>query len=207
MIKIAVIEDNNRYREFIKLLIEGVNDLEVVFDASNCLDIKLPIIKVEPDVIILDIDLPGKSGIETIEELKQAVPNANILILTVFEDDEKIFKALKEGADGYLLKKDSIPTIIQGIRAVHMGQSAMNGMIAKKVLTYFQKKPSIDKPEDYELTKREHEILELLIEGLSYKEIAEKCFISKETLNSHIKNVYRKLNVHSRSQAAARFRK
>src|SRR4051812_15605528 len=126
-------------------------------------------------------------------------------MLTVFEDDEKIFSAIKAGADGYLLKKDPPQKILDAIRDLSEGKASMNGLIAKKVMEFFQvKKPSLD-VEAFNLTKREHEILDLLIQGLSYKEIAAKCFISPETMNSHIKNIYQKLNVHSRAQISARF--
>jgi DNA-binding NarL/FixJ family response regulator len=126
-------------------------------------------------------------------------------MLTVFEEDEKIFAAIRAGANGYLLKKDSPQKILDAIKELNDGKSSMNGLIAKKVMEYFHKKKLLPKVEDFHLSKREHEILELLIEGLTYKEIATKCFISPETMNSHIKNIYQKLNVHSRAEATARF--
>jgi DNA-binding NarL/FixJ family response regulator len=127
-------------------------------------------------------------------------------MLTVFEDDDKIFGAIKAGANGYLLKKDSPQKILDAIDAVVKGESPMNGMIAAKVLDYFQKqKSNAEQLEQHKLTEREKEILHLLIKGNSYKEIASAIFISVETLNSHIKNIYRKLNVHSRSELAAKF--
>ena len=126
-------------------------------------------------------------------------------MLTVFEDDEKIFGAIKAGANGYLLKKDSPQKILDAIKELSEGKSSMNGLIAKKVMEYFHKKKLIPKIEDFHLSRREQEILELLIEGLTYKEIAARCFISPETMNSHVKNIYQKLNVHSRAEATARF--
>ena len=127
-------------------------------------------------------------------------------MLTVFEDEEKIFGAIKAGANGYMLKKDSPHKIIESVHAVYMGESAMNGLIASKVLEYFykqQKKKELLKQNN--LSVREKEILQLLVKGLSYKEIAATCFISVQTLNSHIKNIYQKLNVHSRSELAAKY--
>jgi len=128
------------------------------------------------------------------------------MMLTVFEDDEKIFGAIKAGANGYLLKKDSPQKILDAIEAVYRGESPMNGMIASKVLDYFQRQQKKNNDLNQSgLTEREKEILKLLIKGNSYKEIAGMLFISIETLNSHIKNIYRKLNVHSRSELAAKF--
>lgn len=129
-----------------------------------------------------------------------------VLMLTVFEDNEKIFGAIKAGANGYLLKKDSPQKILDSIEAVAKGESPMNGMIASKVLDYFQQtQQSNSTLYQSNLTEREKEILLLLMKGSSYKEIAAHIFISVETLNSHIKNIYRKLNVHSRSELASKF--
>src|SRR5215211_2806431 len=135
----------------------------------------------------MDIDLPGKSGIEAVRELKEVFTDLKILMLTVFEDDDKIFGAIKAGADGYLLKKDSPQKILDAIQELYEGKASMNGLIAKKVMEYFQQKPVINNIAEFHLTKREHEILELLVKGLSYKQIAASCFISIETMNSHIK--------------------
>jgi DNA-binding NarL/FixJ family response regulator len=160
----------------------------------------------KPDVVLMDIDLPIKSGIQAVWEIKKRWPEIKILMLTVFEDDEKIFGAIKAGANGYLLKKDSPQKILEAIDAVHKGESAMNGMIAVKLLEYFQKQGlKISDMEESHLTTREKSILQWLVKGLSYKEIASDSFISIETLNSHIKNIYRKLNVHSRSELAAKY--
>jgi DNA-binding NarL/FixJ family response regulator len=167
----------------------------------------IPLFEVDkPDVVLMDIDLPVKSGIQAVWEIKKHWPEIKVLMLTVFEDDEKIFGAIKAGANGYLLKKDSPQKILESIDAVHNGESPMNGMIAAKLLEYFQKQgKKMDDLKELHLTKRETEILDLLVKGLSYKEIAANFFISIETLNSHIKNIYRKLNVHSRSELAAKY--
>jgi DNA-binding NarL/FixJ family response regulator len=160
----------------------------------------------KPDVVLMDIDLPGISGIQGVWEIKKIWPEIKVLMLTVFEDDEKIFSAIKSGANGYLLKKDNHQKLLDAIEAVYKGESPMNGMIAAKVLDYFQKhQKNSTSLFQSNLTQREKEILQLLMKGLSYKEIASNIFISLETLNSHIKNIYRKLDVHSRSELAARF--
>lgn len=207
MIKTAIVEDQTRYRDLLKLILEGSDKIQLLFEREHCRNIIDDVVKQMPDVLIMDIDLPGRSGIDAVTELKDVFPEMRILMLTVFEDEEKIFGAIKAGANGYLLKKDSPQRILDAIQELYEGRSSMNGLIANKVLEYFQQKTVVNIDEQYRLTKREKEILQLLIEGLSYKEIAAKCFISPETLNSHIKNIYQKLNVHSRAQLAARFRK
>ncbi len=207
MIRLCIIEDNAAYRKALELLISSIPDFEIVCINSHLADIQNLARKTFPDVYVLDIDLPVTSGISGIKLIKEVNPDAGILMLTVFEDEEKIFQSIKAGALGYLLKKDPPEKIINAIRAIHAGESIMNGQIARKILNYFSKevaaKPSIA---DYKLTKRETEILELLINGLSYKEIAAKCAISLDTVFSHIKKIYTKLKVNSRSEISARFR-
>lgn len=205
MIRIAIVEDQARYRELLRLIISGADQMEIVFEKEHCRNIIDDIVQAIPEVLIMDIDLPGKSGIDAVIEVKAVFPDINILMLTVFEEDEKIFAAIKAGANGYLLKKDSPQKILDAIKELSEGKSSMNGLIAKKVMEYFHKKKLIPKIEDFHLSRREQEILELLIEGLTYKEIAARCFISPETMNSHVKNIYQKLNVHSRAEATARF--
>lgn len=207
MMKLAIIEDNQRYRDFLKTMILSSGMIELVYEKDHCRGIILAIQQYSPDVIIMDIDLPGISGIEGALNVKEAFPEIKVLMLTVFEEEEKIFSAIKAGADGYLLKKDTPQKILDSISEVFEGKSPMNGMIAKKVLEFFQKKTVVYDGDDYHLTRRELEILELLMAGLSYKEIAGKCYITVQTLNSHIKNIYQKLGVHSRSEIAARYRK
>lgn len=205
MIKTAIVEDQPRYRDLLRLILTASDNIELLFEREHCRSIIDDIVKQMPDVLIMDIDLPGKSGIDAVSEIKAIFPELKILMLTVFEDDEKIFGAIKAGANGYLLKKDSPQKILDAIHELSEGKASMNGLIAKKVMEYFQKKTPVPNVEEFHLTKREHEILKFLIEGLSYKEIAATCYISTETMNSHIKNIYQKLNVHSRAQIAARF--
>ena len=205
MIRTAIVEDQSRYRDLLRLILTGSDNIQLVFEKEHCRNIIDDVVKEMPDVLIMDIDLPGKSGIDAVIELKAVFPEIKILMLTVFEDDEKIFAAIKAGANGYLLKKDSPQKILDAIKELNEGKASMNGLIAKKVMEYFHKKKAVANVDEFNLTKREDEILELLIQGLSYKEIAAKCFISPETMNSHIKNIYQKLNVHSRAQINARF--
>jgi len=204
MIKISIIEDNIEYRDAVSLMINMQDDMTMLHLMESC-DGMMESFKVSlPDLVLMDIDLPGMNGIEAIWKIRKVYPGLTILILTVFEDEEKIFGAFKAGANGYLLKKDSPVKIVDAIREALRGASPMNGFIATKVLDYFHQQNIHDIPEST-LTVREKEVLELLIKGLSYKLIASSIYISVETLNSHVKNIYRKLNVHSRSELAAKF--
>ncbi len=205
MIHVACIEDNPQYLTTLSIIMQLNSELKVIHKLESC-ETMIPLFEVEkPDVVIMDIDLPGISGIKGVWELKQRWPEIKVLMLTVFEDEDKIFGAIKAGANGYLLKKDSPQKILDSIFSIHLGEAPMNGMIAAKMLDYFQQHSRKSDLDEYHLTSREKEILQLLVNGLSYKEIAATCYISNETLNSHIKNFYRKLNVHSRSEIAARF--
>ncbi len=205
MINVALIEDNSQYRTAISIILQLNENLKLIHKMEDCEEMIALFELQKPDVVLMDIDLPGINGIQGVWEIKKKWADIKVLMLTVFEDNEKIFGAIKAGANGYLLKKDSPQKILDSIEAVAKGESPMNGMIAAKVLDYFQQSQQ-KKSSLYEsnLTEREKEILSLLIKGLSYKEIASNIFISIETLNSHIKNIYRKLNVHSRSELASR---
>jgi DNA-binding NarL/FixJ family response regulator len=208
MIRLAIIEDNLTYRMALEALIKTVADVELVYTGADLSGIKA-LLAADPHVVIMDIDLGKDSGIQGVHMIKGAKPEIQVLMLTVFEDEEKIFNSIKAGAVGYLLKKDAPQKIMEAIQHVYNGEGAINGLIARKILEYIPKNaaalkaPNLDA---YNLTKREKEILSLLIDGLSYKEIAAKCFISIDTINSHIRKIYSKLDVHSRSEIAARLR-
>lgn len=207
MVRIAIIEDNPQYRQTLSIILQLDESFKLIHKLANCNDMMKLFAEEKPDVVIMDIDLPGTSGIEGVWELKQRWPDIKVLMLTVFEDEDKIFGAVRAGANGYMLKKDSPQKIIESIHSVNKGESAMNGLIASKVLEYFhhQQKKTVDSLDKSNLTQREKEILQLLVKGFSYKEIAASCFISTLTLNSHIKNIYQKLDVHSRAELTAWF--
>lgn len=206
MLNIAIIEDNPQYRTAISIILQLNENFKLIHKLENAKEMTGRFEVEKPDVVLMDIDMPGMNGIEAVWEIKKHWPEIKILMLTVFEDDDKIFGAIKAGANGYLLKKDSPQKILDAVDAVTKGESPMNGMIAAKMLDYFQKQQRKNNDlEQSNLTEREREILQLLIKGNSYKEIASTLFISVETLNSHIKNIYRKLNVHSRSELAAKY--
>jgi DNA-binding NarL/FixJ family response regulator len=157
-----------------------------------------------PDVILMDINLPKMNGIECVRQLKALLPSAQILMLTVYEDSDKIFNSLLAGASGYLLKRTPQTEILEAIADVHRGNSPMTGHIARKVVQYFNQRGSTD-TEMEKLSNREREVLEYLARGSSYKEIAGALTVSIDTVRAHIKGIYGKLHVHSRGEAVARF--
>lgn len=206
MLNIAIIEDNAQYRTAISIIMQLNENFRLIHKLESCTEMIRRFEAETPDVVLMDIDMPGMSGIQGVWEIKKHFPDIKVLMLTVFEDEEKIFGAIRAGANGYLLKKDSPQKILEAIDAVYMGESPMNGMIAAKVLDFFQHQHTKNKElSQSNLTERESEILQLLMHGNSYKEIAAAIFISVETLNSHIKNIYKKLNVHSRSELSAKY--
>lgn len=206
MINVAIVEDNPQYRTTLAIILQLNENLKLIHKLEDAETVMAHFEVQKPDVVLMDIDLPVISGIQAVWKIKKTWPEVRILMLTVFEDEEKIFGAIKAGANGYLLKKDSPQTILDSIEALARGESAMNGMIASKLLEYFQKqavkRTSLD---ETDLTNREKTILQSLVNGKSYKEIAAELFISVETLNTHVKNIYRKLNVHSRGELAAKY--
>lgn len=206
MVRLALIEDNTDYRATLSRILQRNKEITIIHELTGCEEM-IPLFEVDfPDLVIMDIDLPGISGIEGVWQLRQHWPEMKVLMLTVFEDSEKIFGAIKAGANGYLLKKDSPDKIMDAIFSLQNGESIMNGIIAAKVMEYFKKQADAEpKLEAYHLTEREKEILFKLILGLGYKQIASDCGIARETLNTHMKSIYRKLNVHSRAEVAARF--
>jgi DNA-binding NarL/FixJ family response regulator len=200
VIKVAIYEDNEGLREILCSVIRDTEGLELAGEFRHCLDILKNTAAFEPDVILMDIDLPGKSGIEGVREVKSAYPKVEVIMITVFEDDDRIFKALQAGATGYLLKKTSLHSMIQAIQEVHAGGAPMSPSIARKVLQMpFALKN--DNVSEYNLSQREIEIMKLLSKGLSYKMVAEELFISIDTVRSYIKRIYEKLHVHSITEA------
>ena len=207
MIRLAIVEDNHVYLDALKVYLTKAHDIALVYVASNLQQMPL-LISAKPDVVIMDIDLGADSGINGIQLIKEVLPGTGIFMLTVFDDQEKIVQSIKAGASGYLLKKDSPKKIVEAIRNIYKGEGVISGQVTKTLLNAFAK-PSEYQPDfkGYSLTKRETEIVLLLIDGLSYKEIASRSYISMATLNTHISNIYDKLNIHSRAEIAARFRK
>ncbi|SDB37179.1 two component transcriptional regulator, LuxR family [Flavobacteriaceae bacterium MAR_2010_188] len=203
MIKIAIIEDNESLRLNLIKLFESTTDIKCVLQLVNLFNVISELRFNPPDIILMDIGLPNINGIEGVRTVKSHYPKIEILMFTVFEDDDKIFEAIKYGASGYLLKKTPPMEIISAIRDLYNGGAPMSPSIARKVVTAFQTRPQSSK-ETYKLTTREYEVLHSLVDGLSYKKIAEKYCISISTIRSHICNIYEKLHVHSRAEAVAK---
>jgi DNA-binding NarL/FixJ family response regulator len=200
MINVAIVEDIDDLREAMVSLVQGQEDLLCVFSFSNGEDALIALSENPVDVVLMDIHLPGISGIECLAQLKQKHPAMQFMMCTIFQDDDNIFKALKAGASGYLLKGDDPAKIIAAIHDLSTGGSPMNATIARRVIDTFHK-PEELMPQDTLLTRREHELLALLAKGLRYKEIAAQLFISIETVRKHINNIYTKLQVQSRMDA------
>jgi DNA-binding NarL/FixJ family response regulator len=198
-IKVAIIEDEKEIRENLQVLINGSEGFICTHVYSNAEDAINNIPYASIDVVLTDINLPAKSGIDCVVELKPKCPNTNFLICTSFEDTETVFKALKAGATGYLIKTTQPSKLLDSIVEVYNGGSPMSSHIARKVVMSF--KETEVNPELEKLSTREKEILEHLSKGLRYKEIADKIFLSTETVRTHIRNIYDKLQVNSRTEA------
>lgn len=199
-INVAIVEDNNDMREGLVFLIKASEGFNCVANFSNAEDALEELPKSDVDVVLMDINLPGKSGIECVAELKHQRKDLQIIMLTIFEDEDNIFKSLQAGASGYVLKKTSPAQLLEAIKDVNNGGSPMSSQIARKVVAAFQKSPGEISGGD-NLSSREIEILSYLSKGYRYKEIADLLYISIETVRTHIRNIYEKLQVHSRTEA------
>ncbi len=203
MIKIIIVEDNKTIREGLTVLTNATDGLKCVKNYSNCEDMLEDLKQVNPDLILMDIGLPGMSGIEGIKKAKLILPDILMLILSVYEDDDNIFDALCAGACGYLIKKTPPARLIEAINEAYNGGSPMSANIARKVVSYFNKNVQRSADSDNNLSEREIEILTNLSKGNSYKMIADTVCISLDTVRYYIRNIYKKLHVHSQSAAVA----
>jgi DNA-binding NarL/FixJ family response regulator len=206
-LRIAIFDDNKNIRDSISLLLNTVPDFEVVGLFSHGLDCVQDVTNCNPDVVLMDIEMPGITGIEAVKILRKEMPHIQILMQTVFEDDDRVFDSICAGASGYILKIHLNTRLIDAVRELQYGGSPMSPGIARKVMNKLQEIPQHIKPEqapDYNLTAREKEVLACVVEGLSYKMIADKLFISYETVRSHIKKIYEKLHVASLTEVVAK---
>lgn len=199
MITVAIVEDIREIKEGLEILIDSEEGFRCIKTFSNGEEAVNGLPGLCPDVVLMDINLPGINGIEAVRNLKGQCPKTQFIMSTVYEDDENIFESLKAGASGYLLKRTAPSKILDSITEVYYGGSPMSSQIARKVIASFQQKKSIDETEI--LTPREKEILKLLAKGLRYKEIAAELNISMDTVRSHTRNIYEKLHVQSRTEA------
>lgn len=199
-IRVAIFEDNDDLREGLSHLVKGTPGYECVGAFPNCDTMVEGLSAAEPDVVLMDIGMPGMTGIEGVKLLKRHFPGIDVIMQTVYEDDERIFASLLAGASGYLLKKSPPAKILDAIKEVREGGAPMSASIARRVVLHFQR----DVNAGHSLSEREREILGGLVRGMSYKMIADEYFISIDTVRSHIKSIYEKLHVHSKSEAVAK---
>ena len=203
-IRVAIFEDNRNLRESLFNLLETSDQFTCVGAFANCERVVENIEETQPDVILMDIELPMVSGIEAVRMIREKYSDVKILMETIFEEDEKIFQSICNGAQGYILKSTPPEEILDSIKEIHNGGAPMSPIIASKVLRMFKFNLSNQKDSSFNLSSREKEILKCLVEGMSYKMIADTCFISADTVNGHIKNIYKKLQVHSKGEAVAK---
>lgn len=199
-VKIAIFEDNDRLRESLAYLLK-MNNYEITGDYNQCNDAANIVRVYQPDVVLMDIDMPGESGIKGVALIKEARPHTSVIMYTVFEDDEKLFQCLCAGANGYLLKKTPPAKLFDAIQEVLEGGAPMSPSIARKVLNTFKNKPESN---NYMLSPREIEVLQWLIKGYSIKIIASEMNIAFDTVRSHLKNIYQKLHVNCGKEAIAK---
>lgn len=198
IIHVAIVEDDDEIRQTLALIINGTPGFYCKHTFIDCESAIKELPNLYVNVVLMDIELPGISGIEGIKQLKPQVPNVDFIMLTIKQDDASIFESLRVGASGYLAKDTAPSDLLKAIQEVNKGGAPMSSRIAKKVVLSFQN--TTKSP----LSERETEILELLCKGLNYRSIAEQIFLSAHTVKSHIKNIYRKLHVHSRAEAVSK---
>jgi DNA-binding NarL/FixJ family response regulator len=203
-IRVIIFEDNQSLRDGLYQLIDGSYGFSCVAAFPNCNDLLFHVEKTKPDVVLMDIEMPGMGGIEGVQLIKENFPQMKILMETIFDDDEKIFRSICAGAEGYILKHTEPDEILSAIREIHEGGSPMTPSIANRVLKMVKEKNPNAKENTFDLTHREKEILSCLVKGMSYKMVANTCAISIDTVNAHIRNIYKKLHVNSKSEAVVK---
>jgi DNA-binding NarL/FixJ family response regulator len=208
-IRVAIVEDNRKLRLELADTIASQPGLECVATCPSGEEALRQLPQAAPDVVLMDIHLQGMSGIDCTRQIKQRLPEAQVLMLTMFDDSEKIFAALRAGASGYLLKRFAGVELLAAIEQAHQGGSPMSPQIARQVVKVFQDDERAPKPkggaEMEQLTERERELLALMAHGKHYKEVADALNISTDTVRSHIRRIYKKLQVHSRTEAVVKF--
>jgi two-component system, NarL family, response regulator LiaR len=200
-IKVAIFEDNVPLREMLFQIINLTEGLSCTGAYPDAMDLEFKIRRSQPEIVLMDIDMPGISGIEAVRIIREKFPEIQIMMQTIFDDNEKVFDSVCAGASGYLLKNSMSEQIVSAIKELKNGGAPMSPGIAKKVIHRFQEQNPYIKNDEYKLSDREKEVLTCLMKGMSYKMIAGACFISIDTVKFHIKNIYEKLHVNSKSEA------
>jgi DNA-binding NarL/FixJ family response regulator len=201
-ISVVVFEDNKPRKDLLELLLNNSDGFLCLGIYEDCRDVVDIIANKKPDIVLMDINMPFVNGIEGLKLIKAEFPDQKVVIQTIFEDDENIFDAIKAGADGYVLKKTQPEKFLEAISEIHNGGIVITPVIARRVVSFFNdQKVSND---EFGLTKREKDILTLLVDGYSYKMIADSCNVSYATVNTHLKNIYKKLQVTSGKEAVVK---
>lgn len=204
-IKVCIFDDNKKVRDALGMILKGTTGLQWCGSFANCNNLVADYTKAKPDVVLMDIQMPGITGIDAVKELHTKFPDIKILMLTNFDDDDKVFTSVCFGASGYLLKNTSPIKIIEAIKEVFEGGAPMTPLIAKKVLRMFRDNPPhATADHDYNLTVREKEVLECLVKGMSLKMVGENLSISYDTVRTHMQHIYQKLHVVSMTEAVAK---
>jgi DNA-binding NarL/FixJ family response regulator len=203
-IRVTIFEDNSSLRHGLYQLINGSDGFQCVGAFEDCLDLLRNIEDTKPNVVLMDIEMPGINGIEAVRMLREKCPDLKVLMQTIFEDNEKIFQSILAGASGYILKSTSPSRFLDFIKETYEGGAPMSPSVATKVMKMVVEQSPAAKPNNFNLSEREKEILSCLVKGMSYKLIADACFISIDTVRGHIRNIYEKLHVHSKGEAVAK---
>lgn len=205
MIKVAIVEDNKTTREGLETIVNLSPDFRCVCTCATAEEALRLLPKHQPDLVLMDIQLPNMSGVECVAKLKELLPSTQAIMVTVYEDPDRIFRALRAGASGYLLNRSSPEEVLNAMREVVQGGGAMSGEIARKVIGYFREQAATMAAVN-QLTAREREVLELVVQGLSNKEIADRLNVTLAAVRWHLKHIYQKLHVHSRTEAVLKLR-
>jgi len=200
--KIVIVEDDDLIRNGLQYLLNQAQGYEAIGSFSGAESALLNIEELNPDIVLMDIGLPGMDGIECLKEIKKLNLNCSIIMLTVFEDDDRVFTSILAGAEGYILKKTPPGKIIEILNDLKDGGAPVSSQIAMKMLNIFKRIPLEDETD--KLSKREYEILEYIVKGITHKQIADKLFISPKTVRTHLRNIYQKLHVHSKTEAVSK---
>jgi len=203
-IKVAIVDDDEGIRTSLASLIRRASTMRLAGDYADAETALKEIPRQQPDVVLMDINLPGMNGVECVRQLKAALPDVQFLMLTVYEDSDSLFNSLKAGASGYLLKRTASARLLEAIRDVHQGGSPMTPQLARRVVQFFLK-PAMEESTVTRLTAGEKEFLDQLAKGYAYKEIADRMKISIDTVRSYVRTVYEKLHVHSRTEAVVKY--
>ncbi|MEO6583679.1 MAG: response regulator transcription factor [Ferruginibacter sp.] len=204
MIKVAIFEDNRHLRESLEILLNGTQGYCCVGAFGDCRHLVDHLRSIDCNIVLMDIEMPGMNGIDATKVIKDIFPHIQVLIQTVFSDDDNIFRAICAGASGYILKSTTPAEYIEALSDVSSGGSPMTPGIARKVFQLFKNNVFLPSPDNYALTEKEKAVLQQLITGRSYKMIADALSISVDTIKTHMKNIYAKLHVHSGPEAVAK---